>query len=279
MIKKGLGKGLEALFEGAGEAMGQGNEPAMLEISKIIVRPQQPRKKFEDGSLEELANSIREHGILQPLLVRKIENGKYELVAGERRLRAAVMAGIKEVPVYIKELSDQGAREAALIENLQREDLNPVEEALAFKEMIEEYNYKQEELAKRIGKSRSYVANTLRLLNLPKTVLDAVEDGRLTAGHARAILAIKDPEQQIKLAQKIMNSSLSVREAEGAGRGRTGKTDGEEDIDIKELEERLQDKLGTRVLISRKRRGGSIRIDFYNDEDLNRLLEILGIEQ
>ncbi len=271
MAKRGLGKGLEALFS---QDESSTNESNQLKIEKIIARKDQPRKTFKEEALKELAESIKEHGILQPLLVRPYKDDLYELIAGERRYRAAIILGLEEVPVVVKEMEDNTVMEAALIENLQREDLSPVEEAFAFKEMIEKYSYTQEQLAAKIGKSRAYIANAVRILNLPEEILLMVEDGRLSAGHARAILSVKDKGQQMKLASKIVESGLSVRESEGAGKKKT--TDSK-DVNLVELEDRLQDKLGTRVRLNKKGRGGKIEIAFFDDEDLQRIMEILGI--
>ncbi|MGE5415693.1 MAG: ParB/RepB/Spo0J family partition protein [Acidobacteriota bacterium] len=274
MNKRVLGKGLDALFAGAEG----GSKPGNVAIDEIVVRADQPRRVFEEAALKELSESIKEHGILQPLLVRPIEANKYELIAGERRLRAAKIAGLAEVPVFIRELDDRIAREAALIENLQREDLSPVEEATAYKEMIEGYDYTQEELSERIGKSRSYVANTIRLLNLPKEVLQAVNEGQLTAGHARAILSLKGTEEQVKLANRIISSGMSVRESEGAGKKVKQSKKDSMDIHIKDIEDKLQDALGTRVQINRKKKGGNITVAYFDDEDLERLMELMGVK-
>lgn len=274
MNKRVLGKGLDALFAGAEG----GSKPGNISVDEIVVRPDQPRRVFEEAALTELSESIKEHGILQPLLVRPIESNKYELIAGERRLRAAKLVGLEEVPVFIRELDDRIAREAALIENLQREDLSPIEEATAYKEMIDGYDYTQEELAERIGKSRSYVANTIRLLNLPREVLEAVNDGQLTAGHARAILSVKGQDEQIKLARKIINSGMSVRESEGAGKKAKQAKKDSLDVHIKDIEDKLQDILGTRVQINRKKKGGNITVAYFDDEDLERLIELMGVK-
>lgn len=273
MSKKGLGKGLEALFGDTGTA---GIEPALVDIDRIVPRKDQPRKVFDESALQELTDSIAIHGILQPLLVRPIGDGHYELIAGERRLRAAKKVGLAEIPVMVKEFEDNTAREASLIENLQREDLNPIEEAIAYREMVHVHAYTQEELASKIGKSRAHVANTIRILNLPDEIIDMVSSGRLTAGHARAILSVKDRKEQVKLAKKIMNSGLSVRESEGAVAKRAER---ERDPDMADMVEKLEDRLGTRVKINAKRRGGTIEITYYDNEDLSRILEEIGIHQ
>jgi ParB family chromosome partitioning protein len=275
--KRVLGKGLDALFSSGESLQETGNE---ISVEKIVVRGNQPRKVFNDETIREMADSISEHGILQPLLVRPIENGKYELVAGERRLRAAVLAGLKKVPVIIREMEEPQTWEAALIENLQRENLNPVEEAAAYREMLERYGYTQEELARRIGKSRAYVANTVRLLNLPGEIRELVKTGELTAGHARAILALKDEEQQLALAQKIIQQGMTVRDTEEAGtkerttRKSAGKT---KDPHLVMVEQRFEELLNTRVKVIRQKTGGKIEVRFNDDEELNRIMEVMGL--
>ena len=277
MSKRVLGKGLDALFSSGESLQETGNE---ISVEKIVVRGNQPRKVFNDETIREMADSISEHGILQPLLVRPIENGKYELVAGERRLRAAVLAGLKKVPVIIREMEEPQTWEAALIENLQRENLNTVEEAAAYREMLERYGYTQEELARRIGKSRAYVANTVRLLNLPGEIRELVKTGELTAGHARAILALKDEEQQLALAQKIIQQGMTVRDTEEAGtkerttRKSAGKT---KDPHLVMVEQRFEELLNTRVKVIRQKTGGKIEVRFNDDEELNRIMEVMGL--
>ena len=277
MSKRVLGKGLDALFSSGESLQETGNE---ISVEKIVVRGNQPRKVFNDETIREMADSISEHGILQPLLVRPIENGKYELVAGERRLRAAVLAGLKKVPVIIREMEEPQTWEAALIENLQRENLNPVEEAAAYREMLERYGYTQEEFARRIGKSRAYVANTVRLLNLPGEIRELVKTGELTAGHARAILALKDEEQQLALAQKIIQQGMTVRDTEEAGtkerttRKSAGKT---KDPHLVMVEQRFEELLNTRVKVIRQKTGGKIEVRFNDDEELNRIMEVMGL--
>lgn len=272
-----MGKGLDALFSSGESLQETGNE---ISVEKIVVRGNQPRKVFNDETIREMADSISGHGILQPLLVRPIENGKYELVAGERRLRAAVLAGLKKVPVIIREMEEPQTWEAALIENLQRENLNPVEEAAAYREMLERYGYTQEELARRIGKSRAYVANTVRLLNLPGEIRELVKTGELTAGHARAILALKDEEQQLALAQKIIQQGMTVRDTEEAGtkerttRKSAGKT---KDPHLVMVEQRFEELLNTRVKVIRQKTGGKIEVRFNDDEELNRIMEVMGL--
>ena len=275
MGRRGLGRGLDALI-GTEESDFE-RDSLELDIGLVQPRGRQPRKKFEDESMAELAASIREHGVLQPIVVRPVEAGKYEVVAGERRLRAAGMGGLERIPVVIREIGEHEASELALIENLQREDLSPVEEALAFREMIEQYGYTQEKLAERIGKSRSYVANALRILNLCSEVRDMVERGELSAGHARAILGVaKDEKEQVKIARRIVRFGLSVRDVEGVKKKETGRHEPRES-ELVDLEERLQERLGTKASVKRNRRGGRIEIFFYNDEDLMRIVDILNL--
>lgn len=277
MSKRVLGKGLDALFSSGETLEGPGSE---ISLEKIVVRGNQPRKLFNDETIEEMAESIKEHGILQPLVVRPLADGKYELVAGERRLRAAVLAGLKKVPVVIKEMEEPQAWEAALIENLQRENLNPIEEAAAYREMLERYGYTQEELARKIGKSRAHVANTVRLLNLPEEVRELVKTGEITAGHARAILAVKDGEQQLALARKIIQQGMTVRDTEDAGtKERKGRKPAEKakDPNLVMAEQRFEELLNTRVKIIRQKTGGKIEVHFNDDEELNRIMEVMGL--
>jgi len=272
-----LGKGLDALFSSGETLEGPGSE---ISLEKIVVRGNQPRKLFNDETIEEMAESIKEHGILQPLVVRPLADGKYELVAGERRLRAAVLAGLKKVPVVIKEMEEPQAWEAALTENLQRENLNPIEEAAAYREMLERYGYTQEELARKIGKSRAHVANTVRLLNLPEEVRELVKTGEITAGHARAILAVKDGEQQLALARKIIQQGMTVRDTEDAGtKERKGRKPAEKakDPNLVMAEQRFEELLNTRVKIIRQKTGGKIEVHFNDDEELNRIMEVMGL--
>lgn len=273
--ERGLGRGLEALFGDAGIISEEEARITEISVDEIFPRADQPRQVFDEEKLAELALSIKENGILQPILVRPSGNG-YEIIAGERRFRAAKMAGLAAVPALVKEIDDKKAAEISLIENLQREDLNIVEEARAFKKMVENFGYTQEELARRIGKSRSYVANTVRLLSLPAEVLNFLEEGKLTAGHARAILALENPEKQLKMARDIIENNLSVRKAEKKASARQRKAK-EEMPEIADVEEKLQHYLGTKVKITRTRRGGKIEINYYSQDDLQRILELWGI--
>ncbi|TYP57412.1 ParB/RepB/Spo0J family partition protein [Thermosediminibacter litoriperuensis] len=281
MSKKGLGKGLGALIPMLEEKTGEKN---IQEINLNEIRPNehQPRKAFDDEKLSELAASIREHGILQPVILRKVKNG-YEIVAGERRWRAAKMAGIDKIPAVVKELTDAEVMQIALIENLQREDLNPLEEAAAYKRLMEEFGMTQEELAMRIGKSRSQIANIVRLLNLEPEIQRMINEGRLTAGHARALLAIEDPRERIKIARRITEENISVRETEEIAKTvslKTGKKvqkgRGEEiNPALLHVGEQLQKILGTKVRVKGSERRGKIEIEFYSEDELERILEII----
>lgn len=277
MSKRVLGKGLDALFSGGETLETPVNE---VSVDNIVVRGDQPRKVFNHESIEEMAGSIREHGVLQPLLVRPLNDGKYELVAGERRLRASMLAGLERVPVVIKEMEDPVAWEAALIENLQRENLNPIEEANAYREMLGRYGYTQEDLGRKIGKSRTYIANTVRLLNLPEEIREMVVNGKLTAGHARAILTVKETEQQMALAKKIIGQGMSVRDTEVASavEGKTRRpTNTVKDPEMMMVQQRFEEYLNTKVRVIKQKAGGRIEVSFHDDEELNRIMEILGL--
>lgn len=277
MIRKRLGKGLQALIPEIEDAPIA--EALELPITQIQLNPYQPRKTFNEEKLAELAKSVEQHGILQPLIVRPASQG-FELVAGERRLRAAGIAGLEQVPVVVKLLSDREMMEMALIENLQREDLNPLEEAEAYKRLLDEYGYTQEQLAERIGKSRSAVANILRLLTLHPDVRREVADGRLSEGHARAILALS-LEKQADTARKVIELGLSVREAERlanqlpkARSEREKKPD--KDIYLADLEERLRQACGTAVHVRMiGKSGGKLEIQFHDLGELERLCGLL----
>jgi ParB family chromosome partitioning protein len=278
-----LGKGLGALLP----EFGQTESKALLYrgIEEIIPNPSQPRKHFDESKLQELAESIREKGILEPLLVRRTDQG-YELIVGERRWRAAQKAGLKEVPVVVKEVEGREALEISLIENLQMEDLNPIEEAEAFKHLIEEFNISQEDLSKRIGKDRTTIANTLRLLKLPLEVRNQLLQNLITPGHARAILSLENKEKQKELCTLIMKKGLSVREAEGLAKRWSAKLQktipsvkrkGDLESQLYSLQDALRKRLGTKVHITQKGNRGKIEIEYFSYEDLERIVEaILG---
>ncbi len=287
---RGLGKGLGALIPELEEENLDAQQ--VVDINLIVPNPYQPRKEFSDEKLNELAESIRLHGIIQPLLVREYQ-GKYQLIAGERRLRASKLVGLTEVPIVIREMTDQTMMEVALVENLQREDLNPIEEAEAYRRLMDEFTLTQEEIAKRVGRSRPAIANTLRLLNLPTIVQSELAKGTLTMGHARPLLSLNTTEEQIRVWQTIQNEQLSVRQAEDLikqlvnpnnvsreTKKSNQKTDAKSNRDpnVLELEEELQLSLGTKVTIKPSGTGGKIEINYYSDEDFERLCERLTQE-
>jgi ParB family chromosome partitioning protein len=285
--KKGLGRGLEALL-GANDKSTANNAGgvAMLQISQLQAGKYQPRKNMVDASLQELSESIKEQGIMQPLLVRSVASGKYEIIAGERRFRAATMAGLKEVPVLIKQANDQATAAMALIENMQREDLNALEEANGLARLIEEFGYTHDKAAQAVGKSRSAVSNLLRLIQLAKPVQLMLAKGEIDMGHARALLPL-EAAAQVSLAQKIIIQKLSVREAEQMATklvlnktqvGSSKKAKIKEDPDLRQLQEKLSDQLNLAVEIKQKRRGGEISIKFSQFDELDGFLKRLGID-
>ena len=279
---KGLGKGLGALLGDFEEISQEKSAYQSLPIYKVEPNPEQPRRDFDEEELQALADSITEHGIIQPLTVRELNSGYYQIIAGERRWRAARLAGLGEVPVVIIEADDKKAMELALIENLQRQDLNPVEEALGYRSLMEDHGMTQEEAAKRVGKSRPAVANALRLLGLESEVLEKVRKGELSAGHARAILTIKSEKKQLAAAQKIAALGLSVRQAELLCRnmGKEAPVPKEEPVTLKvdyvaECEKQLSKHLGRGVKIVNGKRKGRFELEFYGPEDLQVLLDAL----
>ena len=278
-----LGKGLGALLP----EMGTEETKAFLScgIEEIVPNRSQPRKHFDESKLQELTASIKEKGILEPLIVRKVDQG-YEIVVGERRWRAAQKAGLREVPILIKEIGERESLELSLIENLQREDLNPLEEAEAFKRFTEEFGFNQGDLATRIGKDRTTVANALRLLKLPAEVKNQLLQNRITSGHARAILSLENRERQKELCSLIVQRGLSVREAEALAKrwsekpkrvAPSTKKKGDLESQLRSLQDSLRRQLGTKVMIHQKGKKGKIEIEYYSDEDLERIVEtILG---
>lgn len=287
---RGLGKGLGALIP---ELEEDNLDPQqVVDINLIVPNPYQPRKEFSDEKLNELAESIRLHGIIQPLLVREFHD-KYQLIAGERRLRASKLVGLTEVPIVIREMTDQTMMEVALVENLQREDLNPIEEAEAYRRLMDDFSLTQEDIAKRVGRSRPAIANTLRLLNLPSIVQSDLAKGTLTMGHARPLLSLSSTEEQIRIWQTIQNDQLSVRQTEDLIKqlvnptdvsretkklNQKGETKTNRDVNLLELEEELQLSLGTKVIIKPSGTGGKIEINYYSHEDFERLCERLTQE-
>ena len=288
MAKKnsGLGRGLDALFLDNSlteENVGGEDRISSLKLSLIDPKRDQPRKYFDKEALEQLAASISENGLLQPILVREYGDGRYQIIAGERRFRASKLAGLSEIPAIVVEKDDKKAAEIALIENIQREDLNPLEEALAYKALAEEYDMTQEELAKRVGKSRSAIANTVRLLDLPDEVLTLVASKELSAGHARTLLGLNSRDNMILLAQLAVENDLSVRvledEVKRLNKPEKQKIDEEEELPIvdyfRELEIRVQSHLGRKVKIDGKGRKKTITLSYEDNEDLDEILKLL----
>ena len=278
--KKGLGKGLGALLEDFGTEAVETSAYRTLPIYKVEPNPNQPRQDFDPEELEALADSIRTHGIIQPLTVREMPNGYYQIIAGERRWRAARLAEVSEVPAVVMEADDKKVMELALIENLQRQDLNPVEEAMGYHALMEEYGLTQEEAAKRVGKSRPAVANSLRLLGLCAPVLELVRKGELTAGHARAVLTLKTEKLQMEAARKIISLSLSVRQAETLCKNMAKEPAPKKEPDfavdyVAECEKNLSKALGRGVKIVNGKRKGRFELEFYGEEDLQNLLDAL----
>ena len=288
--KPGLGKGLDSLIPDHHSEKPLNNETGqaddkdgvlMVKLSKVEPNREQPRKQFDEDSLLELAESIKQFGVLQPLLVLD-KKEYYEIVAGERRWRAAKMAGIKEIPVIVKEYSEQEIVEISLIENIQRENLNPIEEAMAFKRLLEEFQLKQDEVAERVSKSRTAVTNSLRLLKLEQRVQEMLVEEMLTTGHARALLAITDPKEQVELATRIFDEKLSVRETEkliknilNPAKKEEKQEDPAQDAIYGQLEEKMKGIVGTKVTINRKKNNkGRIEIEYYSQEELERIIEI-----
>ena len=277
--KGGLGSGLEALFgEEVQPAAGQGET---VPIAKVEPREGQPRIKFDEDALSELAESIASYGILQPITVRKLDSGYYQIIAGERRWRAARIAGLKEVPVQIIEADDRRAMELALVENLQREDLDPIEEARGYRRLMDDFGLTQEEAAQAVGKSRPAVANSLRLLTLGEEVLALVSGGELSAGHARALIPLKDPAEQLQAALTVVKKQLSVRETENLVARQTGKADKKggktaDTVDYaREVEKSLENALGRKVRLVNSARQGKIELQFYGADDRENLIEDL----
>lgn len=291
MAARGLGKGLDSLIPNAvGEAKKDISKKApeekgpetIVKITKVEPNREQPRKNFDEDALQELADSIKQFGLLQPILVQDRQD-HYEIIAGERRWRAAKLAGLKEVPVIIRNYTEQEIVEISLIENIQREDLNPIEEAQAYKRLLTEFNLKQDEVAERVSKSRAAVTNSIRLLKLSDQVQQMVIDEMISTGHARALLAVENEEEQYNLAQKIFDEKLSVRDVEKMVKNlhkpvKPKKLDDKAlQVIYQDIEEKLKQKLGTKVTVSSKGAGaGKIEIEFYNHEDLDRLLEMIG---
>ncbi len=284
--KKGLGRGLSELF--GDDILDDGGEGELIyvPITKVEPRAEQPRNRFDDDALQELADSISQYGLIQPITVRKREGGFYQIIAGERRWRACRIAGLIEVPVRVIEADDRRVAELALVENLQREDLNPIEEALGYKSLIEEYGLTQEEAAKSVGRSRPAITNAMRLLSLSKEVLELVENGSLSSGHARTLLPINDDALQLKTAQAVINGGLSVRKTEQLVTKTLKKlaedqTEAEKSNElmvdyIAETENYLSQSLSRKVNLEQKRKGGRIILEFYDSDDREALISNLA---
>ncbi|MCM1086512.1 MAG: ParB/RepB/Spo0J family partition protein [Muribaculaceae bacterium] len=294
MAARGLGKGLDALIpdvstdakkKKTGDNDNAGKEAeTIIKITKIEPNREQPRKNFDEDALQELADSIKQFGLLQPILVQDRKT-YYEIIAGERRWRAAKLAGLKEVPVIIRDYTDQEIVEISLIENIQREDLNPIEEALAYKKLLTEFNLKQDEVAERVSKSRTAVTNSMRLLKLCDKVQQMIIDDMISTGHARALIMIEDPEQQYAIAQKVFDEKLSVREVEKLVKDlnkpekvkKETVIDKSLDVIYQDVEEKLKQRLGTKVSISSKGNGsGKLEIEFYTNDDLEKIVDLLS---
>ena len=278
---KGLGKGLGALLGDFTEESQKKTAYQLLPIYKVEPNPDQPRQDFDEVELQALADSIAEHGVIQPLTVREMSTGYYQIIAGERRWRAARIANLSEVPAIIVEADDRKVKELALIENLQRQDLNPVEEALGYHSLMEEYGLTQDDAAKRVGKSRPAVANALRLLALPQEILEMLRQGTLTAGHARAVLVLKTEKKQLEAAQKIAALGLSVRQAEMLCKNMSREVPVKKEPEtfavdyVAECEKQLSKQLGRGVKIVNGKRKGKFELEFYGQEDLQVLLDAL----
>ena len=294
--KRGLGKGIDVLIPEKEKSKNESitkvkevvKEVDTIDINKIEPNGQQPRKNFDEDSLNDLADSIKQHGMIEPLIVKKSENGFYNIIAGERRWRAARIAGLKEVPVIVKDYTSQQIMEVALIENLQREDLNPIEEAEAFQRLIDEYHLKQDEVAEKVSKSRVAITNSLRLLKLDERVRCMVIEEKIKSGHARALLSIEDNDLQYEIAVKVFDEKLSVRETEKLVRkvsteGKIKKVEKkdiftpQEEMVYKQYEEKMKVLMGTKVSINHKTRDkGKIEIEYYSQDELERIMEMMN---
>jgi len=301
MAKKGLGKGLGALITKTPEAQASEGKDKVVEVAVDLVFPSplQPRKTFNEDQLAELRDSIKEHGVIQPLIVRKSDDGRFELIAGERRWRASKLLNLATVPIYVREATDREMLEMALIENLQRADLDAIEEAAGYERLAREFGMKQAEIATRVGKSRATVANAMRLLNLVPSVQAYLSDKIISVGHAKALLALKDEEAQNALAETIIRKKLTVRASERMAQSlaNSGGNSGEEaaaaksgsrqkstpvdeavDPIIRHMESLLRNRLGTQVKIDHAEKKGKIELDYYGNDDLHRILELIGVE-
>lgn len=280
IMKKGLGKGLEALISSTNQLEENSRNVLELKINDVEPNAEQPRKIFDQEKLETLAQSIREHGVVQPIVVR-MEGARYIIVAGERRWRASKMAGLKTIPVVVKDLSDKEVMEIALIENLQREDLNPIEEAEAYQRLMNDFQMTQEDVAKVVGKSRAAIANSVRLLSLAGEVQEMISDGRLTSGHARTLITIADNQRQKALAAQIIEKGLNVRESERLASKEDKRSVPKKTVlpkekpEVADLVENLKMILGTKIELQRGKNKGKIVIEYYSDDEFDRIIELL----
>ncbi|HOQ76685.1 MAG TPA: ParB/RepB/Spo0J family partition protein [Thermoclostridium sp.] len=279
-MRKGLGRGLDALISSANALENARDSVLEVKINDVEPNADQPRKVFDQERLQALAESIKEHGVVQPIIVRQ-DGSRYVIVAGERRWRAAKLAGLKTIPVVVKELSSRQVMEIALIENLQREDLNPIEEAEAYQKLMDEYSMTQEEVAKLVGKSRAAIANSVRLLSLAKEIQEMLVDGRLTSGHARTLVTIEDPIKQKELAEIIAKKGLNVREAERLAAQESKRSSvkkvrtRKEDLEMTQLVEDLRTLFGTKIDLHHGKDRGKIVIEYYSKEEFDRIIDLL----
>lgn len=298
MAKRGLGKGIGALFGNdieetdiVAQDIHQINKNdkekvTSLKLAQIEPNKEQPRKNFDEEKLQQLADSIKQHGVIQPIIVKDLNNGYYQIVAGERRWRASRIAGITEIPAIIRTYDELATMQIALIENLQREDLNPIEEALSYKALLDDFALTQEKVSEQVGKSRSAIANTIRLLSLPKQVQKMLEEGAISGGHARAILSVTSEEGKLQLAEKIIENELNVRQAEQLAKALNAQKPEKEptqpqtsafDLQLQGIQKRMSDLLGTKVKILNGAKKGKIEIEYYSANDLERVLKLLNI--
>ncbi len=295
MAKRVLGRGLGAYFpehssdqapkkENTGQFSNRVDVTIHIPVTHIRENPNQPRKDFDEFRLQELSDSIRQHGLIQPITVRRVSEDRYELISGERRLRATKMAGIDTIPAYVRDATDEQSIAFALIENVQREELNPIEVALGYQQLVEECSYTQEEVARKVGKNRTTVTNMLRLLHLPPTIQAALQKKNITTGHARALVSVENKQIQEKLLDKTISEDWSVRQIEEAVRNISEKKTSNKtlpkkkdakDVQLIEISNRLRNKLSTKVQIKKKSKGGEIRIEYFSDDELERLLNLL----
>lgn len=280
-----LGRGLSSLIPDIKDTV-DSKEIIKIDLDKIYPNETQPRKVFDEEKISILSESIKNYGVLQPIVLKPDEHGKYMIIAGERRYRASKKANQKSIPAVIKDIPMKEIMEIALIENLQREDLNSIEEAIAYKSLIDHYKVTQEEISEAVGKSRPHITNTIRLLNLGKEIIDMIERGELTAGHGKALLRVSDPDMQLELAKKVYEEQLSVRETESLAKKifenkmeKVPRKEKERDIFIVDVEEKLRNIFGTKVNILKGKKKGKIEIEYYNEEDLNNIVSMLLEEE